>query len=245
MSPEQVKEEPVETVNDIFSLGCVLYELLTGEQAFPGENYFSIMYKITNEEPVPIREIRPEVPEILEKIAYKALAKNIDQRYQSCMDLAYDLRVALRGLKGGAAKKDKVDDVIDYIHNVRFFRHFTKEQVQEILGASNVIRVPGETVMVSEGEIDDSFYIILSGKAMVRKNDKKIATIGRGECFGEMAYLSGDSRTATVTAETDCILLKISAMLLDKSSQDIQLIFLKRFAMTLLRRLSVSISKTD
>ena len=245
MSPEQIKEEPVETVNDIFSLGCVLYELLTGEKAFPGDNYFSIMYKITNEEPIPMRELRPEVPGILERITHKALAKDIIHRYQSCMDLAYDLRVALRGLKYGTVKKDKVEDVLDYIHNVNFFEQFTKEQVREIMEASNVIKVSKGTVMVTEGEIDDSFYIILSGKAVVRKNNRDIAAIGRGECFGEMAYLSGDSRTATVMAETDCILLKISAMLLDKSPQDIQLLFLKRFAMTLLRRLSVSISKFD
>jgi serine/threonine-protein kinase len=67
----------------------------------------------------------------------------------------------------------------------------------------------------------------------------------RGECFGEMAYLSGDPRTATVIADTECILLKISAMLLDKSPPDIQLLFLKRFALTLLRRLSVSINQFD
>ena len=245
LSPEQVKEEPVETVNDIFSLGCVLYELLTGEQAFPGDNYFSIMYKITNEDPVPIREIRPEIPEILEKITMRALAKDVNQRYQTCMDLAYDLRVALRGLRDDTERKDKADDVIDYIHNVRFFSHFTREQVQGIMETANMIRVTKETVMVTEGEIDDSFYIILSGRAVVRKDNRDIATIERGECFGEMAYLSGDSRTATVIAETDCILLNISAMLLDKSPQDIQLLFLKRFAMTLLHRLSVSTSKFD
>ncbi|MFC1892030.1 serine/threonine-protein kinase, partial [Thermodesulfobacteriota bacterium] len=51
MSPEQVKEEPVKGISDLFSLGCVLYELLTGRKAFTGDNYFSIMYKITNEEP--------------------------------------------------------------------------------------------------------------------------------------------------------------------------------------------------
>ena len=108
---------------------------------------------------------------------------------------------------------------------------------------ANVVKVIKGSVMMMEGELDDSFFIILSGKAVVRKNDQDIATISRGECFGEMAYLSGGSRTATVLAETDCILLKISAMLLDKSPESIQLLFLKRFAMTLLKRLSVSISK--
>ena len=245
MSPEQIKEEPVTNVSDIFSLGCVFYELLTGRQAFPGDNYFSVMYKITNTDPSPIRELRPNVPEILEKITWKALSKDPDQRYQTCMDLAYDLRVTLRGLKDETVKKDRPEDVIDYVHNVSFFSRFTKEQVKNILEAANVIRVTENTVMVTEGDIDDSFYIILSGRAVVRKNRKYIATIDRGECFGEMAYLSGDPRTATVIADTDCILLKISAMLLDKSPPDIQLLFLKRFALTLLRRLSVSISQFD
>jgi len=243
MSPEQVKEENVADKSDIFSLGCVLYELLTGEKAFPGDNYFSIMYKITNTEPDPMREIRSEIPAILEKITKKALAKDPEERYQNCMDFAYDLRVAVRGLKDEQTKRTKVEDVLSYIHSVKFFSNFTEEHVQEIMHAADVIKISKGTVMVTEGEIDDSFFIILSGTAAVKKNDTTIASIGRGECFGEMAYLSGESRTATVMADTDCILLKISAMLLDKSSQDIQLLFLKRFAMTLLRRLSVSINQ--
>jgi len=237
MSPEQVKEQPVSDTSDIFSLGCVLYEVLTGEKAFPGENCFSVMYKITHDEPTPIRVIRPEVPEILWKIIQKALAKEVKQRYQSCMDLAYDLRVALRGFKGGA-KTDKIENVVDYIQSVPFFEDFTKAQVKGILNSSNVFNVSSGKVIVAEGEIDDSFFILLSGKAAVRKGDKSIAVIQRGECFGEMSYLSGQSRAASVVAETDCIFLKISAMLLDRAASSIQLLFLRKFALTLIRRLS-------
>jgi len=240
MSPEQVQEKPVDDKSDIFSLGCVLYELLTGEKAFTGDNYFSIMYKITNEEPASVRKIRPELPEILAKITRKALAKDPNLRYQSCMDFAYDLRVALRGLKG-TTKSDKVENVIDYVHSVPFFENFAKEQVKEIMNASNIIKVLRGKVVVAEGEIDDSFFIILSGRAAVKKNDKNIAFVSRGGCFGEMSYLSGESRAASVVAETDCILMKISATLLDKSSDSMQLLFLKNFSMTLLQRLSKSI----
>jgi eukaryotic-like serine/threonine-protein kinase len=239
MSPEQIKEEQVGERSDVFSLGCVLYELLTGEKAFSGDNYFSILYKITHEEPARVREIRPEVPEILEKITHKAIAKEVAERYQSCMDLAYDLRVALRGLKG-TVKKSKVEDVIDYIHQVPFFEKFKREQVKGILTASNLIKVGKGKVMVSEGEIDDAFFIILSGRAVVRKNGKTLSSIRRGECFGEMSYLSGQSRGATVIAATDCILMKISGTLLDRSSPSIQLLFLKQFAETLLMRLAKS-----
>jgi serine/threonine-protein kinase len=238
MSPEQVKEEPLDERSDVFSLGSVLYELLVGSLAFPGDNYFSIVYKITHEEPVPIREIRPDIPEVLERIVRKAHAKDTADRYQTCMDFAYDLRVALRGM-AGAGRNEKADDVIDYVLNVPFFESFSKDQVKEVLETGNIIKVLKDNVIVTEGEIDDSFFIILSGSTAVRKEGKTIATIGRGECFGEMSYLSGQARVATVSAETDCILLRVSATLLDKSPESMQLPFLRKFAQAVIHRLSI------
>ena len=126
--------------------------------------------------------------------------------------------------------------------NLPFFEGFTKEQVKEILKASNIFKVKKGKVVVAEGEIDDSFYVLLSGKAVVQKNGNRIATIGRGECFGEMAFLSGQARTASVVAETDCNLIKISATLLDRASAPMQALFLKTFAMTLIQRLSKSMA---
>ncbi|MCF8063138.1 MAG: protein kinase [Deltaproteobacteria bacterium] len=246
MSPEQVREKPVEERSDIFSLGCVLYELLCGEKAFSGDNEYAVMYKIANEDPEPVRGIRADVPEVLARITGKALEKDPNRRYQTCADFAYDLKVALRGLKGtGKTAKIKAEDVVDYVHSVSFFEGFERGQVKRILQAGSIIKFPGGRVMVAEGDIDDSFFIILSGRAAVRKNGRTIAVIGRGECFGEMSYLSGEARAATVAADTDCILMKISATLLDKSPESIQLIFLKNFAMTLLRRLSRSLNRVE
>jgi serine/threonine protein kinase len=242
MSPEQVKDKPIDNKSDIFSLGCVFYELLTGEQAFSGDNDFTVMYKIAREEPVPMQSIRQELPETLVKITQKALAKDPSQRYQSCGDFAYDLRVALRGLKG-STKSVEVEDVIDYMYNVPFFEDFTKDQVNEILKASDIINIRKGEIVVTEGEVDDSFFIILSGRVEVQKNNRNIASIGRGECFGEMASFSGQVRAATVLAETNCILLKISRTLLDRSSESMQLLFLKNFLMTLIQRLSKTINQ--
>ncbi len=244
MSPEQVKERPVDNKSDVFSLGCVLYELLTGEKAFSGDNDFTVMYKVASEAPVSMRKIRGELPEILEKITEKALSKDLSQRYQTCGDFAYDLRMALRGLKG-STKRAEVDDIIDYVYNISFFENFSKDQVKEILKASNIINARMGDVIVTEGEIDDSFFIILSGEVAVQKNDRKIATIGRGECFGEMASLSGQVRAATVLADSNCVLMKISPTLLERSSESMQLLFLKNFIMTLIKRLSKSINTGD
>lgn len=237
MSPEQLRDGMVGNESDIFSLGCVLYELLTGERAFPGSNNFSIMYQITHKEPVSISDIRPELPNILDMIAKRALAKDTQERYQTCMELAYDLRLALRG-STEIITDERVKDVVEYVGHAPFFRDFTNDQIRELVPASQIIKVPKGEVIVAEGEIDDTFYIILSGRAKVKQKDKEIASLDTGECFGEMAYITGDARIATVVADTGCILMKISSTLLDRSSKSIQLLFFKKFATTLVHRFS-------
>ena len=237
MSPEQLKDSQVSGISDIFSLGCVLYEMLAGVKAFPGDNHFSIMYKINNENPLSLLSIRQEIPKILDEITQKALAKNPSERYQTCMDFAYDLRVALRGFTE-TVNNGKVKDIVDFMLHLPFFNNFSKEHIKELIATSKVAKVRKGKIIVTEGEIDDTFYIILSGKVTIIKGDKTISVIGHGECFGEMAYISGQARAATVIAETDCILLIISAPLLDRSSESIQLLFFKNFAITLVNRLS-------
>ena len=237
MSPEQLTDETIGSYSDVFSLGCVLYELLTGEVAFPGKNSYAIMYKITNEDPTPITELQPELPGIFDDIITKALAKDPAKRYQTCMDFAYDLRVASRGITE-TFLEGEIKDAVDFVHHAAFFRNFTKEQIKEMLTAVSILKFTKGEVIVAEGDIDDTFYIILDGSVKIRKNDKDIASIVAGECFGEMAYISGQARTATVLAETDCILIKISSTLMDKSSNEIQLLFYKNFAKTLVHRFS-------
>jgi len=92
MSPEQIAGKKVDGRSDIFSLGTIMYELLTNEKPFPGDNLTTIVYKIMNETPPPPRVLSPEISEELEIVVKKALAKNPRERYQSCKELLEDLK---------------------------------------------------------------------------------------------------------------------------------------------------------
>jgi len=92
MSPEQIKGKQVDGRADIFALGVILYELVTGEKPFPGQNITTVIYKIVNEEPVPPRQLDPSIHPGLSALITRALAKEPTARFQSCGEMLEALK---------------------------------------------------------------------------------------------------------------------------------------------------------
>ena len=92
MSPEQVRGLPLDRRSDIFALGTMLYECLTGERLFQGETDFSTLEKVRNVDIQNPRSINPNIPEVVERVILKALAKDVDDRYQWCSEMLADLQ---------------------------------------------------------------------------------------------------------------------------------------------------------
>ena len=239
MSPEQLRDDQIGHQTDLFSLGVITYELLTGQHPFKAETFSQLVKSVLHEDPLPLQGIRPDLPQALEDIVQKALCKDIAGRYKSGMDIATDLNKAFEIL-GEQGEKISVEEKFNLIKELEFFHGFPEEELWEILRASNWQDYRKGDSIIVEGELDDCFYIIISGGVAVMKNGNVIRELSPGDCFGEMGYLAKTKRTASIVASSDTSLLKINSTVISQVSLKCQVRFLKVFLRTLIYRLSAT-----
>lgn len=107
MSPEQFLGRDVDGRSDLFAAGIILFQLLTGSKPFPADDLASLMHKLLNDHPPPVRQLRPELPAALENLVERALARNPTDRYQTAEDFITALEDALQ--RSPVAPVDRID----------------------------------------------------------------------------------------------------------------------------------------
>ena len=236
MSPESAQDNRASRQSDIYSLGVVMYELLAGRPPFQAATLPALLQKILSEPPEPLESVRPDVPEDLCRIIYKAIDKDPARRYQSGLELETDLRAFASGRPTTRAEPDD-DAKLGLLKGLRFFHGFPEGDLREAIRAGRwVFFEPGAEV-VKEGGEDKTLYFLVEGRVSVSRKGRTIAILEAGECFGEMAYLSGRPRTATVAAVTEVAALAIDTPLGQWAPLASQLRFNKAFQQLLIARL--------
>jgi eukaryotic-like serine/threonine-protein kinase len=242
MSPEQIREELVDHRTDLYSLGVVMYQMLTGHLPFKATNKFSMIYQITQFEPPAPSALRHEVPGSLDRIVRRAMQKDAAKRYHSADEFAADLLAALRD---GLGQKEEVfgdADKFAALRALRFFAAFTDAELWEVVELGQWEKASAGTAIVREGDKGDFFCVVLEGEVRVTKNRKLLSVLGSGECFGEMAYLSlsSQARGASVAASADSRLLRIRVAALDEASIACRSKFDRAFIGILVERLNLA-----
>ncbi len=239
MSPEQVLKKAVGLQSDLYSLGAVMYQLLTGERLFMSDDVQQVFRDIVKKPTPKLSDKRPDLPQVLSDILEKALAKDPEERFQSGKDFGGQLTKVYDDLIYAERKVNKRENR-DALKNLNFFNGFTDAHIDEIMAASSMFTFQPGAVVIQEGDIDNSFYIIVRGDVEVRKQDKLIVTLHEGDCFGEIGFLMASKRTASIIATSEVLVLKVNAMLMETVSKDCQLRYYKAFNETLIYRLALT-----
>jgi serine/threonine protein kinase len=223
MSPEHIEGRTLTFHSDMYSLGVVLYELLTGKRPFAGANLEELIAKILKHEPLPPSEVRTELPKSIDAVVLRAMKKDPAQRYATWPEFALELsRAGELVLPPGS-----IPDSEKYVtlKSVPMLSTLGDAELWELARAGRWRRVPKGQAVVQEDESGKSFFFLAKGEAKVTKRKKLLNMVNGGEYFGEMAYISGGEqrRHATVEAMTELLLAEFDPASLERMSLGAQL----------------------
>jgi serine/threonine protein kinase len=244
MSPEQLKDQPLDHRTDIYSVGVVMYHLLTGRLPFQAANNYTLIYQITHVEPPPPSTLRPDVPAAVDAIVQRAMSKDIARRYGRWGDFSAELAAAFRSEHFGARKAQEFadSDRFETLRRLPFFEHFSDAELWEVARISTWRHAPAGEALMKEGEPGDYFCILAQGEVKVTKRGKLLNLLRAGQPFGEMAYLSRHehARGADVTAADDASIISVPTLKLNQASEACRHKFDRAFMEILVERLSMA-----
>jgi len=239
MSPEQVRMETLNQQTDIYSLGVVMYRLLTGRLPFEASTQTALTYAILNTPPPRPTNLRPDLPPLLDQIVLKALAKDQKDRYANWLEFGADLTKAFTTLHlAGATASDS--QKFSALRSMDFFQDFGDVALWETTRIGSWKQLPAEQIIIKEGETGESVYILIDGEVGVTLLGKPLNTLKPGACFGEVLYFTGSAgrRTTTIVSMSQITVLEIKAQALRAATDQCQVAFNKAFMRVLIDRLT-------
>jgi serine/threonine protein kinase len=240
MSPEQIGGVALNHQSDIYSLGAVLYRLLTGHSTFNAPNNYAAINQIINHPHIPIETHRVGLPKELCRIVDRALQKPLEDRYQNWQEFLSDLYAAsgINRIEGQVQEQT----MYELMSCCAFFKDFLTVEIWEVLRASLLRTFLHNDLLIQEEEHGFSFYILLVGSVVITKKQRMLNIIQAGDCVGENACLYNGSpiRGATVMAQGEVIALEISKERLEGFSKDVCIRMDRAFLRSLNGKLSVS-----
>jgi eukaryotic-like serine/threonine-protein kinase len=241
MSPEQIEGKELTFHSDMYSLGVVLYELLTGKRPFSGDTIEALVQKILTEDPVAPSKVRPGgLPEAVDIAVLRAMKKKPEYRYPSWAEFARELSKASPLVLG----PDAIPDSEKYValKKVEVLSTLSDAELWEMLRAGRWSRVPKGKIVVKEDEPGKTLFFLARGEVKVTKGGRLLNVVNPIEYFGEMAYMWGGAlpRHATVESMTDLLVAEFDPAALDSMSTSAQLHLTRALARNLVDRLALA-----
>ena len=240
VSPEQIQNKNLTFHSDMYSLGVVLYELLTGQRPFTADSMDALMKKITEQQPTPPTKLRKELPKEIDAILFRALAKKPEQRYKTWHDFSIELSTLGNKILPAGVIPDSEKYVA--VKKVPMLSGLSDAELWELALAGKWTEVPAKKTIMKENEKGLSFFLVGKGQVKVTRKGRLLNTLDERECFGEMAYIRGGEmpRHATVESVTELLLAEFDPATLAKMSLAAQLHLMRALVRNLVDRLETA-----
>jgi eukaryotic-like serine/threonine-protein kinase len=239
MSPEQMRGEQLTHLSDMYSLGILGYELLTGERPFTGQSLAELFLSINETPARRPSSLRPDLPQYIDPLILTMIAKKPEQRFPTWADLALEI-----GRLGQfAALRQDISDSEKFrsLCQLKAFADFSDPEVWEMLRACAWSRLPAGTTVIKEGDKVESMYLLARGNAKVMRQGRLLNTLGSGDWFGEMACLQERRiRHTTVEVVSDALIAELPFGSFAKLSERLELKLSRMMLRMLADRLSLS-----
>ena len=241
MSPEQIKGYTLNHQTDLYSLGVMFYQLLTGRLPFRAKNTAALIYQIINMSPVPVTQLNPELPEFTNLVIAKAMEKDLYSRYRLGANFAKDLSDA-------PYQRVKVSQTVNLDVRWKALRAITALgdiddlDIWELLRASSWRELPPASVIMREGEEGNSFGIVVKGLVELENSDRAFTIAARGDFVGATEWLDKGAprRMCTATTLDNVVYLEIHPVAFEYATEELAAV-IQRLAMeSVLKRLRVA-----
>jgi serine/threonine protein kinase len=244
MAPELFRQW-VTPQADIYALGVVMHQLLTGKRPFDAPDQASLMYQVLNGEREPLSSFRPDLPASLDALLDKMLARSLEDRFANWPAAlsALTTHCASASVAHTAVEKRPAEaELYDQLRHLPLLESLNDAELWELLRISRWRKVPAQTVFMHEGDNARSCYLLLKGEASVFQKHKLMALLDSGTLFGELAFAeeTPSPRAATVIATTDGTIGKWPYARLHNASPGLQSKMLKIFFRLATERLKQS-----
>ncbi len=241
MSPQQLREEVINHQTDIYSLGVVMFQLLTGRLPFQASSNYGMIYQICNIEPPLPSAFRSDLPPALDAIVRRAMQKELDDRYTTWQEFAHDLAQAFRN-QGLMARQQEIPDSerFETLRNMHFFDEFSDVEIWEVVRFARWEIAVAGTRLMRDGDPGDTLIFLAEGTVQISKDDRPLGQLGAGEVIGEIAVIDRrhPRRVADVVALSDTRYVVINGQSLRQASDACRMHFYQGFLLVLSARLA-------